>query len=172
MNWRGLMAQGSLLANQLWQQREAREKRILMIGFVVLLCLGIYYFIWSPFAQYRNRITNTYTTLQQDIPYIAHTLKTYELLRQDNRLPHAPSSLPVRSQVSAMLAAQQLVPFGIKVTTVNSKQVKLVFKSLPFDMLITGVESLSHNQIFVTASQFNRTGGAGIVSGSVTLSKL
>jgi type II secretory pathway component PulM len=157
------------LVNSFWQQRQKREKLILLVGLCFVIVVGLYAGLWAPFASYQSRVIQQYSDFQGHIPYIARTLMTYERLQRSNQLPHTQNRLPLKSQLSQMLVNQQLVPFGIQIKMLNTKVAELTFKQAPFDALMTGVESLNKQGIFVIKAQIQPVNNKGIVQGVLTL---
>lgn len=159
------------LVHNFWQQRQKREKLILLLGFCFVVILGLYVGLWAPFTNYQSRVIQQYSDFQGHIPYIARTLMTYEQLQRSNQLPHTQNQLPLKTQLSQMLVNQQLVPFGIQTKMLNAKVAVLTFKQAPFDALMTGVESLNKQGVFVVKARIKPVNGKGIVQGDLTLSQ-
>ena len=155
-----------------WQKRQKREKLILGLGFVFVVITGFYLGLWVPYRNYQSNLLTRYVAFQKDIPFIARTLQSYEAIKNNNAIPKPNTSEPLTSQVSQMLVSQQLVPFGIKTKTLNAHTEQLTFKQAPFDMLMTGIESLSRQAIFVEKAAIQRVNNKGIVKGSLLLVQL
>lgn len=154
-----------------WQQRQKREKLILLVGAIFLIVLGLDFGIWQPFNNYQTRLIQQYSNFQDNLPYIARTLMTYEQLKRNNQLPQMQGRMSLQMQLTNMLAEQQLVPFGVKTVAQNPRLISITFKQLPFDALMQGVESLNKQGVFVVQAQIKPVNHKGIVQGQVTFAQ-
>ena len=154
-----------------WHKRQKRERFILLLGFCFVIIIAIDVGIWQPLTSYQSRVIAQYTKFQSNLPYIARTLVTYEYLKNSGQMSHLSTKEPLQSKISQMLAAQQVVPFGIKVKILNPKRAVLTFKQVPFDSLMQGVESLNKQALFVVKSDIQKVNNKGIVKGQLTLSQ-
>ena len=162
--------QGKTLFNTFWRARQKRERKVLSFGFIVVVLLIIYFLLWAPFESFQSQLFNQYESFQSDLPFVVKTLSAYESLKQKNDLPGAISHTPLKSQISQMLVNEQLVPFGIKVDQKSPRQATLIIKQAPFDLLMTGLEKLSKQGIFVTDAKIKRVNHKGIIKGTITVS--
>ena len=156
---------------QFWQARQSREKGILIIGLLFVVVVGVWFGLWQPFAQYRKQVEQQYQAFQQQLPFIIRAATIYRSFQQQHQLPQMRSTASLESQVKHMLIVQQLVPFGPKLTMLHTKQGRLEFKQIPFDQLMTGVEQLNKQAIFVIQAKIAPHKSNGLVSGQIIFSQ-
>jgi general secretion pathway protein M len=153
-----------------WKKRQKREQYVILAGFSFVILLIFYTGIWSPLMTYQSRVIQNYENFQRYLPYIARTLAAYQELKQSHQIPNTVSTQPLQSQISDMLVQQQLVPFGLEISSPSPSLAVLSFKQAPFDALMSGVQSLSKRGIFIVQAQIQDVNKKGIVQGSLTFS--
>ena len=153
-----------------WQKRQEREKNILVAGFCFAVIVFCYSAVFAPLMAYQSRVLKDYANYQNYMPYFARALGTYESLKASNQIPHNSNMASLLPLLSQMLVSEQLVPFGLKITMSNPALAVVTFKQAPFDALMSGVESLNKQGVFVVEAHIKPVDGKGIVEGSLTFS--
>lgn len=153
-----------------WKKRQKREQYLIFSGFSFVILSIFYTGIWSPLMTYQSRVIQNYQNFQSYLPYIARALVTYQKLNETHQIPKALSPQSLQTQISDMLVQQQLVPFGLEISSPNPSLAVLSFKQAPFDALMSGVQSLSKHGIFIVQAQIQDVNKKGIVQGSLTFS--
>lgn len=153
-----------------WEQRSQREKLILQIGFVVVICFCLYYFVVKP---WQNKITNLQKQVQQKQELLTWMRPTID------KIKHLKRKYPVeQAPVEDLLASveQSMHSFNLKPKTLEqAKQntVRIVFDDIGFNKFIKWLINFQEKYaIQVEQAKLSASNKEGIIKVSLTLSSL
>lgn len=149
-----------------WQQRNARERRMLAAGLLVLLLLGVWLLLIDPAMQGRTR-------WHKDLPEMRNELAQMRVLSSEiSKLPaRTADTLPALSKQSI---ERSLNDKGLKAQSLNvtERGVSVDFSDIPFAALTEWLQqSQSSAQLVVTDASVSARERIGQVSARVTLQR-
>lgn len=150
----------------LWLSRAEKERRLALIGAVVLVPLFFYILIWLPLAARVAHLQRVLPRQREALITMRQEAAQVQSLRAHQG--HAPtgtallSFIEERAQLAAIGGAlSQLSPRG-------SHKADAVFSKVPFNPLVRFLAGLGHHGIEASHVELTPS-GVGVVSGSVTL---
>ncbi|MBB5017884.1 general secretion pathway protein M [Chitinivorax tropicus] len=130
---------------QFWQQREPRERLILMIGGIFLLIALLYALIWDPILAERKRLTRMVPRMQQDL------VELKGIVEQVKGMPAKVGKQPVQTALENTLRAAGINDLQV---SGNASQANADIKQASFAALTTALARLHDEQgIDVTTLQ-------------------
>jgi len=157
-----------------WQQRQERERQILIIAGISIVFLLLWAFGWHPLSRSRALLRQTIATQQETLA----TMQTESAEIQRLRAKGVRGK--VERQGKSLLALADATARDTSLTTslkrvepISEKSVRVNFESADFDTLITWLESLSRDfGVQPTDFSAERVEGVGLVNARVTLEEV
>lgn len=147
-----------------WQQREPRERLILVVGAVLLGLILLYALLWQPVLNERQRLLRVVPRLEQDLAALKQIVSDVKGAAQPPR-----NELPVQAAVDGALRANgidkaQLVGDG--------KRVTVTLDNASFAALTQALNSLQAEQgIQATSASVVSLPDAGMVKAQIELAR-
>lgn len=156
-----------------WQQRNASERRTLMLAAIALVALLGYQFVWTPVQQANQKARERLAQAEQLAAFTAQAKKT---------LMQAGSKSVQPSAVSPMLWVEQAArSVGIEQQLIQRQpkgdgRVQLKFASVPFNSLLRWLAQASEAGLTVQSASLTPKNGDpssanGLVDAEITLAK-
>ncbi|WP_137937203.1 type II secretion system protein GspM [Chitinivorax sp. B] len=128
-----------------WQQREPRERMILMVGGIVLVIALLIALVWDPILAERKRMSRMVPRMQQDLVELKSVVESVK------GAPSKVSQQPVQTAVDTALRAAGMTDIQV---TGNASQANVVIKQTTFEAMTTALGRLYSEQgIEVTTLQ-------------------
>lgn len=151
-----------------WQNLEAREKKLLLIGAGLGVIFILYHFIWQPVVNKRQR-------LQEQLYYQQQLLSTLKQQQQQIIQLRATQQQKSTQQVSMRsleqaLSDHQLTSNIKQIRQLNATQVSLSFSHVSFNELMQWlVYKLEKSSVFVLEFNVQQTKTTGLVNAELLL---
>ena len=154
-----------------WNQLAGRDRRILIIGSLVVVVFLIWSFVWHPLALKQAQLVEQLDNARRDLAYVRVAEAEVERLRSvgvQSRADRQGKSLLALVDVSARGAnldgvLKRLEPIG-------ANNVRASFEFVSFDSLIAWIEQLARDYgVQITDFSADRVDATGLVNARVTL---
>lgn len=154
-----------------WERLQARERRVLGIGGLVVALLLGYAFLWYPLAHLRATLSTRVARQHEDLTWMRQHLAQAQELKAQGVRSHADrqgKSLLALADVSARGAGLAGALKRVEPTGGNS--VRVSFEIADFDTLMNWLDSLGRDYgVQVTDFSADKVEGLGLVNARATL---
>lgn len=153
-----------------WEQRQASEQRVLLVGGLVLAAILLWVMVWEPLHERRDTLLTEAAGLEADLEFMVKSAAEVQAARS-------------RRPPSAMRSGESLLGFidrsardrGLanamrRAEPVGEDAVRLWLDNANFDVLVTWLEKLSRDQgIEPSEVAISRGDHIGVINGRLTL---
>ncbi|HET9033001.1 MAG TPA: type II secretion system protein M [Dokdonella sp.] len=154
-----------------WNQQTLRDRRVLIIGAIVVAIFLVWSFIWHPLAAERERLASQLDNARRDLAFVRVAEAEVDHLRNAgvrSRADRQGKSLLALADVSARGAGLEGVLKRLEPVGPNSVRASFEFAS--FDTLMAWIESLARDYgVQITDFSADRVDATGLVNARVTL---
>lgn len=154
-----------------WKQLAERDRRVLVIGGVVVSAFLVWSFAWHPLALKQAELVEQLDNARLDLAYVRVAEAEVERLRNagvQSRADRQGKSLLALVDVSARGAGLDSVLKRLE--PVGSNSVRASFEFVSFDSLIAWIEQLARDYgVQITDFSADRVDATGLVNARVTL---
>lgn len=154
-----------------WKQLAERDRRILIIGSVIVSAFLVWSFAWHPLALKQAQLVERLENARLDLAYVRVAEAEVERLRTagvQSRADRQGKSLLALVDVSARGAGLDSVLKRLE--PVGSNSVRASFEFVSFDSLIAWIEQLARDYgVQITDFSADRVDATGLVNARVTL---
>lgn len=154
-----------------WNQQSARDRRVLVIGSVVVAIFLVWSFVWYPLTSDRARLVNQLDNAKRDLAFVRVAEAEVERLRSigvRSRADRQGKSLLALADVSARGAGLEGVLKRLE--PVGSNSVRASFEFASFDVLLSWIEGMARDYgVQITDFSADRVDASGLVNARVTL---
>ena len=154
-----------------WNQQSARDRRVLIVGGVVVAIFLGWSFVWHPLSSERARLVNQLDNAKRDLAFVRVAEAEVERLRSvgvRSRADRQGKSLLALADVSARGAGLEGVLKRLE--PVGSNSVRASFEFASFDVLMTWIEGMARDYgVQITDFSADRVDASGLVNARVTL---
>lgn len=154
-----------------WNQLAARDRRVLLVGGIVVAIFLIWSFVWHPLATEQDRLNKQLDNTRRDLAFVRVAEVEVERLRNAgvrSRADRQGKSLLALADVSARGAGLEDVLKRLE--PVGSNSVRASFEFASFDMLMAWIENLARDYgVQITDFSADRVDATGLVNARVTL---
>ncbi len=154
-----------------WNQLAARDRRILLVGGVIVAAFLIWSFAWHPMSTEKARLENQIDNARRDLAFVRIAEAEVERLRTAGvrtRADRQGKSLLALADVSVRGAGIE----GLlkRLEPVGSHSVRASFEFVSFDSLLDWIENLARDYgVQITDFSADRIDANGLVNARVTL---
>lgn len=154
-----------------WKQLAAQDRRVLVIGAVVVFAFLIWSFVWHPLALKQAQLAEQLDNARRDLAYVRVAEAEVERMRNagvQSRADRQGKSLLALVDASARGAGldsllKRLEPIG-------PNSVRASFEFVSFDSLIAWIEQLARDYgVQITDFSADRVDATGLVNARLTL---
>ncbi len=154
-----------------WNQQSLRDRRVLVLGAIIVAIFLIWSFVWHPLAREQDRLEMQLDNARRDLAFVRVAEVEVDRLRNAgvrSRADRQGKSLLALADVSARAgglegALKRLEPVG-------SSSVRASFEFASFDVLIAWIENLARDYgVQITDFSADRVDATGLVNARVTL---
>ena len=154
-----------------WNQLSARDRRILVIGSIIVAIFLIWSFVWHPLSAEQDRLTMRLDSAKRDLAFVRVAEAEVDRLRNAGvrtRADRQGKSLLALADVSARGAGLEGVLKRLE--PVGSNSVRASFEFASFDQIIDWVENLARDYgVQITDFSADRVDATGLVNARITL---
>lgn len=154
-----------------WQAREAQERRVLVVGGIVVALMLAWAFVWYPLGQAQARLATRLAVQQQDLAFMQRAGTELASLRNKGgttRATRGGQSLLALADASARKAG--LGATLKRIEPIDEHRVRLEFAGAGFDSLAAWLDGLQRDYGIATEDvSIDRSAGDGIVTARLTL---
>lgn len=154
-----------------WKQLGERDRRVLLVGTVVVAVFLAWSFIWHPLALQRQLLEERVDNARRDLAYVRVAEAEVERLRNAgvrSRADRQGKSLLALADVSARGAGLEGVLKRLE--PIGSHSVRASFEFVSFDSLIAWIENLARDYgVQITDFSADQVDATGLVNARVTL---
>ncbi|MGB0133659.1 type II secretion system protein GspM [Dokdonella sp.] len=154
-----------------WKQLAERDRRILIVGAVIVSAFLVWSFVWHPLALKQAQLVEQLDNGRRDLAYVRVAEAEVERLRNagvQSRADRQGKSLLALVDVSARGAGLDTVLKRLE--PVGSNSVRASFEFVSFDSLIAWIEQLARDYgVQITDFSADRVDATGLVNARVTL---
>lgn len=154
-----------------WQQQSARDRRVLVIGGIIVAIFLVWSFIWHPLASEQARLGHQLDNARRDLAFVRVAEAEVERLRNAgvrSRADRQGKSLLALADVSARGAGLEGVLKRLE--PVGSNSVRASFEFASFDVLMSWIEGMARDHgVQITDFSADRVDASGLVNARVTL---
>lgn len=156
-----------------WESLADRERKMLIIGSILVAIILLYIFIWNPIsstaADYKNKVKSQ----QNLLIYLKNSWQ--HILRLKARGINVSMTAPsgnILSVVEQSAASHQLSSYLKQVAQPEPNTVTLTFDNVPFDNVISWLENVAETQhLSIQSFSATRTTSAGTANITMTLAQ-
>ncbi|MDF1759302.1 MAG: type II secretion system protein GspM [Coxiellaceae bacterium] len=156
-----------------WQNLTQRDRRILIIGSVVVIVMLVYTYAWNPLSTAVSEQYNDLRRGQSLLVWMKHAMQRldrYEALGY--QLP-SPTKQKLDEVVKAQFKAQRIAYHITSIKLLDKTSVGVNFGQVPFDRLITALTQMADKQgIVVKSTRITRKSTDGLVDAKMILEKI
>ncbi len=154
-----------------WNQLATRDRRVLVVGSVIVAVFLVWSFVWHPLTSERSRLTSQLDNARRDLAFVRIAEAEVEHLRNvgvRSRADRQGKSLLALADVSARGAGlegalKRLEPVG-------SNSVRASFEFASFDVLMSWIEGMARDYgVQITDFSADRVDANGLVNARLTL---
>lgn len=154
-----------------WSQQSTRDRRVLVVGSVIVAIFLVWSFIWYPMASERARLVSQLDNAKRDLAFVRVAEGEVERLRSVGVRSHADrqgKSLLALADVSARGAGLEGVLKRLE--PVGSNSVRASFEFASFDVLMGWIEGMARDYgVQITDFSADRIDASGLINARVTL---
>lgn len=154
-----------------WNQLSPRDRRVLLVGGIVVAIFLVWSFVWHPLSSEQDRLTTRLDNAKRDLAFVRVAEAEVDRLRNAgvrSRADRQGKSLLALADVSARGAG--LEGFLKRLEPVGSNSVRASFEFASFDQLISWVENLARDYgVQITDFSADRVDATGLVNARITL---
>jgi general secretion pathway protein M len=154
-----------------WRDLAQRDRRVLVVGSIVVAIFLVWSFVWYPLAQEKSRLSAQLENARRDLAFVRVSEAEVERLRSvgvRSRADRQGKSLLALADVSARGSGLEGVLKRLE--PVGSHSVRASFEFASFDVLIEWVENLARDYgVQITDFSADRVDATGLVNARVTL---
>ncbi len=154
-----------------WNQQSLRDRRVLVIGAVIVAIFLIWSFVWHPLSSEMDRLTTQLDNARRDLAFVRVAEAEVTRLRSAgvrSRADRQGKSLLALADVSARGAGLEGVLKRLE--PVGSNSVRASFEFVSFDALMAWVENLARDYgVQITDFSVDQVDATGLVNARITL---
>ena len=154
-----------------WNQQSTRDRRVILIGSVIVAIFLIWSFVWHPLASERARLVSQLDNAKRDLAFVRVAEAEVERLRSvgvRSLADRQGKSLLALADVSARAAGLEGVLKRLE--PVGSNSVRASFEFASFDVLMSWIEGMARDYgVQITDFSADRVDASGLVNARVTL---
>lgn len=154
-----------------WNQQSVRDRRVLVIGGIIVAIFLIWSFVWYPLTTEKDRLGEQLDNARRDLAFVRVAEAEVDHLRNAgvrSRADRQGKSLLALADASARGAGLEGVLKRLE--PVGSNSVRASFEFASFDALIAWIENLARDYgIQITDFSADRVDATGLVNARVTL---
>ena len=170
--WRQQAATRLQPAWQRYQELQPRERVMVSIGTVVVLLTLIYLLLWEPLANAHMHAQETLAKERakaQRLEVIAAAVQRARASGQGQIIGRDQSLLTLVDQLAK---SPQLGKSPTRLQPEGEQEVRIVFEDVGYDALVRWLSTLeTQYAIHVTAADFERRAGAGLINARLTVQR-
>lgn len=157
-----------------WYSLAERERRLIMMGSIVIgICL-IWFYAIKPIFKYKTQLKADVTSLQSDQTYFQQLKPQVTALRSQNKPQKANKNVRLQRVIEPLLRRHQLHGANTleNLSSNSNGSVSLSLKSAPFDQVATFLGAMElHHQAYATRLNIQPLKTTGRVRAQITLQR-
>lgn len=158
--------------NDWWQHSSLREKWMIILGGIIAIIILGYEFLWNPLSSSVNELQINIVKQQQLLNWMQRANQQIKQLRAAGFVESPTSEEALLVITERSLAEQKLSRYLDQVQQPTDNQLVLTFKTVPFDRLMTWLESLWRQySINVSQMTIQKTDTPGLVQAKLTVER-
>jgi general secretion pathway protein M len=154
-----------------WDQLSVRDRRVLIVGVIIVVAFLTWAYLWHPLAQQRAQLNGQLDQARRDQAYFQIAQAEVERLRNAGARSRADR------QGKSLLALADITARGValdgalkRLEPIGPRSVRATFEFVPFDTLIAWVENLARDYgVQVSDFSADQVDATGLVNARVTL---
>ena len=154
-----------------WNQQSPRDRRVLVIGAIIVAIFLIWSFVWYPLSTEKSRLGDQLDNARRDLAFVRVAEAEIDRLRNAgvrSRADRQGKSLLALADVSARGAGLEGVLKRLE--PVGSNSVRASFEFASFDVLMAWIENLARDYgVQITDFSADRVDATGLVNARITL---
>ena len=154
-----------------WQSREARERRVLVLGGVLLGVMLAWAFAWYPLGRAQATLATRLETQRQDLDFMQRAESELSALREQGGANGAErGGKSLLALVDATARASELGVALKRIEPIDDRRVRVEFADAGFDQLAAWLDGLQRDYgIAAEDVSIDRGAGEGVVDARLTV---